>query len=182
MTILHNSSQDEMIPGRAGTVVAQRRRSTPLTAALGGGIAGGTTMTTMPALALASASASAPTAAATMAIARCPFDQEVEYRGAEQQQREGGSLTGRCRRRRRRRRRRHRHRCWRWPRQWQRRWQLRVVPLPKRWRIAVPSHVSRQRAACCGTITNDNNVVSSDESVWMMTNDDTVVDSNGFVC
>jgi hypothetical protein len=83
MTILHNSSQDETIPGRAGMVVARRRRSTPSTAATGGGIAGGTTTTTMPALALASALALAPTAAATMATARRPFDQEVEDRGAE---------------------------------------------------------------------------------------------------
>ncbi len=39
--------------------------------------------TTTPALALALALASAPTAAATMAIARRPFNQEVEDRGAE---------------------------------------------------------------------------------------------------
>ena len=83
MTILHNSSQDEMIPGRAGTVIAQRRRLTPSTVATGGGIAGGTTTTTTLALALASALALALTAAMTMAIARRPFTQEVEDRGAE---------------------------------------------------------------------------------------------------
>jgi hypothetical protein len=85
MTILHNSSQVETIPGQAGMVVARRRWSTPSTAAMGGGIAGGTTMRTKPASASASASAlaSAPTVAATMAIARRPFDQEVEDREAE---------------------------------------------------------------------------------------------------
>ena len=83
MTILHNSSQDEMIPGRAGTVIAQRRRLTPSTVATGGGIAGGTTTTMTLALASASASALALTAAVTMAIARRPFTQEVEDRGAK---------------------------------------------------------------------------------------------------
>ncbi len=47
--------------------------------------------------------------------------------------------------------------------------------------MARPSHVSQQQATCHGTITNDDNVVGSNESVWMMTNDDTVVDCNGFV-
>ncbi len=113
MTILHNSRQDEMIPGRAGMVVVRRRQSTPSTAATGGGIAGGTTTTMTPASALASASASAsalasasasasasalvsasasalasasasaPTAAGMMATARRPFDQEVEDGEAE---------------------------------------------------------------------------------------------------
>ena len=40
-------------------------------------------MMTMPASALASALALAPAAVAMMATARCPFDQEVEDRGAE---------------------------------------------------------------------------------------------------
>ena len=85
MTILHNSSQDETIPGQAGMVVVRRRRSTPSTAATGGGIAGETTTTTTPASASASALALAlaPTAVATMATACCPFDQEVEEHGAE---------------------------------------------------------------------------------------------------
>ena len=66
-----------------GVVIVQRRRSTPSTAATGGGIAGGTTTRMTPVLALASASVSTPTAAATMAIARHPFNQEVEDRRAK---------------------------------------------------------------------------------------------------
>ncbi len=83
ITILHNSSQDETIPGWAGTVVTRRRRSTPSTAAMGGGIAGGTTTTTTPALASGLSLALAPTAVATMAIARRSFNQEVEDHGAK---------------------------------------------------------------------------------------------------
>ena len=70
----------------------------PPTAATGGGIAGGTMTTTTPALALASASASAlaPTAVATMAIARRPFNQEVENHGDEQclMTTTGGGIAG----------------------------------------------------------------------------------------
>ena len=55
----------------------------PSTAATGEGIAGGTTTMLASASALALASALAPTAAVTMAIARCPFSQEVEDRAAE---------------------------------------------------------------------------------------------------
>jgi hypothetical protein len=83
MTILHNSSQDETIPGQVGTVVARRRWSMPSTAATGEGIAGRTTAMLASASALALASALAPTAAVTMAIARCPFSQEVEDHAAE---------------------------------------------------------------------------------------------------
>ena len=55
----------------------------PSTAATGGGIAGGTTPTTMLAPATALALASTLTAVATMAIACRPFNQEVEDCGAE---------------------------------------------------------------------------------------------------
>ena len=56
-----------------------------MTATTGGGIAGGTTTATTPAsaLALALTLALAPTAVAMMAIAHCPFHQEVEDHGAE---------------------------------------------------------------------------------------------------
>ena len=64
-------------------VVAGQRRLTPLTAATGGGIADGMTMTTPPTSASALALALAPTAAVMMAIARRPFDQEVEDCGAK---------------------------------------------------------------------------------------------------
>ena len=82
MTILHHSSQDETIPGR-GDGCCVTEAIDVLDCGDGRGIAGGTTTTTAPASKSASASALAPTAAAMMAITCCPFDQEVEDRGAK---------------------------------------------------------------------------------------------------